>query len=219
LAVDALPWTPLFAVGVVWWSRRGRWRTDADARLGLVWLAAMTALLSCARFKRGDYLAPAYPGLAIFLGCTAERWWLAASPRRRARAAGALAVVVAGCLVGWGVYLDFTLPRQEAGRDLRPLAARIRTVCPPPQVVLFFRAEAHPLAFHLGRPLNTFREWENLDVWAGRPGPHYILMPAEAARDWPAHVTAGRLDEVLRQTVPGSDHDRTFVLMRTGPRE
>ena len=43
-----------------------------------------------------------------------------------------------------------------------------------------------------------------LDVWAGRPGPNYVLMPAPCADEWQRHVTAGRLDEVLRQpAVPG----------------
>src|SRR5207248_5843090 len=138
-------------------------------------------------------------------------------PRRRA--AGAFTAVAAGCVAGWLVYTDAVLPAREAARDVRPFARLVRRFAPAPQVVLFFRAEAHELAFHLGRPLNTFREWENLNVWAGRPGPHYILMPAEAARDWPAHVTAGRLEEVLRHTVPGTDHDRTLVPMRTLPKK
>ena len=47
--------------------------------------------------------------------------------------------------------------------------------------MLLFRVEDHLLAYHLGRPLNTFLEWENLNIWVGRPGSHVVLMPAECA--------------------------------------
>ena len=77
---------------------------------------------------------------------------------------------------------------------------------------MFFRTEDHLLYFHLGRPIHTFLEWENLDVWAGRPGPHYVIMDPACAAEWPAHVTAGRLEEVLRSP-PG--HGNPVVLMRT----
>jgi hypothetical protein len=98
---------------------------------------------------------------------------------------------------------------------VRNVAAEVRRLVPPPQGVLFFRTEAHALAFHLGPPLNTFLEWENLDVWAGRPGTHYILMPREAADEWRQHVTAGQLIEVLSTTFLSGDRPRELVLMRT----
>ena len=58
------------------------------------------------------------------------------------------------------------------------------------------RVEAHALAFHVGRPINTILEWENIEIWAGRPGEHYFVMPPDCARDWPNHITAARLEEV-----------------------
>ena len=42
-------------------------KTDQEARFGLIWFAAVFAVLSCSSFKRADYLLPAYPGAAIFL--------------------------------------------------------------------------------------------------------------------------------------------------------
>src|SRR5207248_623155 len=69
--------------GFVCW-RRGYWRAGPEARLGLAWLAAATLVLSCAAFKRGDYLLPAYPGAALFLGSifsNEERRWRDARPR------------------------------------------------------------------------------------------------------------------------------------------
>jgi hypothetical protein len=117
------------------------------------------------------------------------------------------------------VFWHAVLPAQDAANRQDEFAAEVRQVAPAPQLVLFFRAEAHALAFHIGRPINTFLEWENLDVWAGRPGPNYVLMPAPCADEWQRHVTAGALEEVLRQPdVPGRSPDRTLVLMRTRPR-
>ena len=84
--------------------------------------------------------------------------------------------------------------------------------------MLFFRVEDHCLAWHLGRPQNTFREWENLDVWAGRLGPNFIVMPAECADAWPQYITSGALDEVLRYTdLTERRTPRPLALMRTRP--
>ncbi len=213
LGGDLLPWSLLLPVAIVYYCRGGRWREDAEARFGLTWLLSITLLLSCLRFKRADYLLPAYPGAALFLGCAAERCLQSAvHPRRWALG---FAAVVAVCLGGWWYYLDIVLPQQEPERDLRRFAAEVRRLVPPPQGVLFFRTEAHALAFHLGPPLNTFLEWENLDVWAGRPGQHYIVMSREAADEWPLHVTSGRLVEVLSTTFLTGGRMRELVLMRT----
>ncbi len=71
LAVDLLPWgLALPLAGWYLWRFRG---ADAQARLGAAWLLAMLVFLSCMRFKRADYLLPAYPGAALLLGCAAER--------------------------------------------------------------------------------------------------------------------------------------------------
>src|SRR5262249_34491233 len=81
---DFLPWSPLLPLAIWWTHRRGLWREDADARFGLTWFLGMLLLLSCSRFKRADYLLPAYPGAAVFLGCVAQRWLreLAEKPSR-----------------------------------------------------------------------------------------------------------------------------------------
>jgi hypothetical protein len=215
---DLLPWAVLLPLALGYFMRRERWRHDAEARFGLVWLLSVLLLLSCLRFKRSDYLLPAYPGAALFLGCVAERWALTlAHPRRWALGFGA---IVVGCVGAWWAYIDVQMPRYEPQREMRRFAAEVRRQVPPPQGVLFFRTEAHDLAFHLKPPLNTFLEWENLDVWAGRPGHHYIIMAPESAAEWPRHVHAGRLVEVLRSThFNGGRHERPLVLMRTEPKK
>jgi 4-amino-4-deoxy-L-arabinose transferase-like glycosyltransferase len=215
-AFDFLPWSPCVLFAGWFLMRQGRWRLDPEARFGLVWLLSMAVFLSCMRFKRADYLLPAYPGAALLLGCVAERCWQTVRAPRRLAALGGL--VVTGCLAGWWFYLGHVLPASETQNEQQTFARAIRRLAPAPQVVLFFRAEDHALAFHLGRPLNTFLEWENLDIWAGRPGCHYIVMPPECASEWPQHVNSGRLEEVLRNTdLTGSGHKHPLVLMRTRP--
>jgi 4-amino-4-deoxy-L-arabinose transferase-like glycosyltransferase len=216
LAFDFLPWTPLLVglAGLSW--RRGWWREDAEARFGLVWLVAVVVVLSCSRFKRADYLLPAYPGAALFVGSAAERCYRRAT-RPRLLATG-FAGIITGCAIGWWIYLGYVLPRQEASQESGTFAAEIRRRAPVPQLILFFRAEAHALAFHVGRPIDTLLEWENLDVWAGRPEVYFVVMPPEYAEEWPQHLKAGGLKEVLRNTaLAGGQHERPLVLLRTHP--
>lgn len=216
LALDFLPWSPLLPAAAWFLLRRGRWREDPEARLGVAWLLTVLVLLSCVRFKRADYLLPAFPGAALFLGCAAERCYLAA--RRPGRLALAFGTALAGCALGWWVYVDRVLPRDEPALEQRRFAAEVRRRAPAPRPVLFFWTENHPLAFHVGRPLHILIEWEDLDAWAGRPGPTYVVMPPEVAREWPRHLRSGRLVEVLRSTdLAGADQKRPLVLLRTAP--
>jgi 4-amino-4-deoxy-L-arabinose transferase-like glycosyltransferase len=209
LFADLLPWSVLLPAAAWWLWRSGR--ADVEARFGAVWLLAVLVLLSCMRFKRADYLLPAYPGAALLLGGAAEGWLRQAQAARKL--AAGLGVVVAGCVAGWLVYLERLAP--DAGRPDRRFAEAVRRHTSGP--VLFFRVEPHAVAFHVGRPLHTVLEWENLNIRAGRPRPAYVITDAKCAAEWPRRLRAGRLVELLRRTdVTG--HDRTLVLLRTEPR-
>jgi 4-amino-4-deoxy-L-arabinose transferase-like glycosyltransferase len=216
LAGDLLPWSPLVVVAGWLLQRRGWWREDSEARLGATWFVVMVLLLSCMSFKRADYLLPAYPGAALLLGFTAERWYRQACWKRTA--ALGLGMTVMGVLIGWGIYLGVVIPRQDARYAYQEFAKEIRKCSPQPQLILFFRTEAHALAFHVGRPLDTLLEWENLDVWVGRPEIYHVVMPSQYAREWPRHLKAGRLEEVLTSNVlAGANHDDPLVLLRSRP--
>jgi 4-amino-4-deoxy-L-arabinose transferase-like glycosyltransferase len=220
LAGDFLPWSPLLVLAWVGCFRFGWLRDDPEARFGLAWLAAVTVVLSCSSFKRADYLLPAYPGAAIFLGCLCarrgreedERW-----PWRLLR--GEWVVGLAAVMVGvWGVRLYWTLPGQEPGRDYRALAAEVRRRAPAPEEVLFFRTEAHALAFHVGRPLAVVVEWPELEARLAGSGGRYVVMPPECVREWPRFLSRVRLEEVLRNTdLSGGWHERPLVLLRVRP--
>jgi hypothetical protein len=241
LAADFLPWSLLLPAAVWSFVRRSWWRDDPAARFGLVWLAAVVLLLSAARFKRADYLLPAFPGAALFLGCAAERWFRASA--RPARLAAAFAATVGACAVGWWLYLDHDLRAREPARTAVPFAEAVRRAAPAPSPVLFFRTEAHAAAFHVGRPLALSVEWDRLDAWAARPEPGYVVMPARVAVECPRFVRSAHLEEVLREPEPagpagdwglpawlpaclrrdlerflaGEGHERPLVLLRTVP--
>jgi 4-amino-4-deoxy-L-arabinose transferase-like glycosyltransferase len=217
LIVDVFPASLLFPIAG-WHFLRGYRGIDAGARLGLFWFGLVVCILSLSRFKRADYLLPAYPGMAIFLGCVIEAWLQSVTERTRRWAFRAMAWAVVATASIWFVMHHWVMPRSEPFRECRTFAARIREMEPRPRLVLFFRVEAHALTFHLGRRVNTFLEWENLDVWAGRPGSYLVVMTPDCAQEWHAHVTAGRLELVDRNDVGGGPpHERPLVLMRTRP--
>jgi 4-amino-4-deoxy-L-arabinose transferase-like glycosyltransferase len=211
-AIDFLPWTPLLEVAVVWFFRWRLWRIDPEARFGLVWLATVLVLLSCARYKRADYILPAYPGAALFLGCTLSSW----VPRRWQTACrwGALATAGIAAVV-WAVYVTTVLPAEESTREYRRFAAEVRARAPAPEPIVFFRTEAHALAFHVGRPLSVLVGWKELNEQLARPGTRYIVMPDDAAAEWRQHLEGVFLEEVLRNTdLAGGRHEKPLVLLR-----
>jgi 4-amino-4-deoxy-L-arabinose transferase-like glycosyltransferase len=219
-AFDFLPWSLLLPLALWRTYRCPDPRADRVSRLGLVWFLTVVLLLSASRFKRADYLLPAYPGAALWLGCVGERAFLSwRSPRCWQWLAVGTAAVLGAAMLGWGVFLHVAVPRLDAEHDQQSFAAAIRAVAPVPEQVLLFRVEDHLLAYHLGRPLNTFLEWENLDVWAGRPGRHHILLPADCAAVWRQYISSGELEEVLRHTDrTDRRRPRDLVLMRTRPK-
>jgi 4-amino-4-deoxy-L-arabinose transferase-like glycosyltransferase len=213
LAVDLLPWS--LALPLAGWYLWRHGRADPEARLGAAWLLAVVVFLSCMSFKRADYLLPAYPGAALVLGCAAERWYRRARRPRRLAVAFGLAAGI--CAAGWVGYVEALAPHLERERPDRRFAEEIRRLTR--ERVIFFRTEAHALALHVGRPMHTVLEWENLNVWAGKAEAVYVVMPADCAAEWHRHLTAGGLVEVLRTDhLTPCAHERPLVLMRTAGR-
>jgi 4-amino-4-deoxy-L-arabinose transferase-like glycosyltransferase len=218
LAIDLAPWS-IFLPPAAWLLLQRYWKVDPLARFGAVWLVTMTLLLSCMRFKRADYLLPAYPGAVLLLAGVFECWWQEAALRPQWRmmlrpARLALPLILGVYLVGWWIYLERVEPAQDAEHSYPRFAAEIRRRTS--EIIVFFRAEAHNLAFHLGRPMTSLLEWENLDWWVGRPESVFVIMPPECAAEWRQHLTRGELDIVLDSTAFGQGSgERPLVLVRT----
>jgi 4-amino-4-deoxy-L-arabinose transferase-like glycosyltransferase len=218
-ASDFLPWSVLLPVAAFVCWRRGYLRTDPEARLGLAWLLAVMGVLSCASFKRADYLLPAYPGAALFLGCifaNEERRWREAEPRAIWAGLCLLPCLLAAAMIAaWMVRVEHGLPAEEPFRDYRRFAAEVRTRAPRPDEVVFFRTEAHALAFHVGRPLAVLVEWKELEERIAQTGVRYVVMPEESAAQAPQSLPRIRFEEVLRNTdLSGGRHERPLVFMQ-----
>lgn len=217
LPIDAAPWSWLLPVLVVL-GRRDGFRGDPAARFGLMWFGAMLIFLSFMRYKRPEYLLPAYPGLAVALGCFIEdlkghaRGW-------RMPSGSALAWLAAGCVAcGWLAYVDKILPTLEPNRSLVAFSAAVRQHVPRPGQVLLFRIDSHHLAWLLGRPVERLWEWENLDIWACQPATLFVVMPQEWAERWPAFLEAGHLYPVTSTAeLAGGAHEQALVLFSTRP--
>jgi hypothetical protein len=183
-AVDFLPWTPLLFVALA----LRRWRGDADARFGLIWLVTMTAMLSLSRFKRADYLLPAYMGAAIFLACAIERYYLARSARSRKRLAIGFAITLMFLPVGWFIFDRIITAKEEAAHEQRPFALAIRENAPKPELILFFQVESHLLVYHLGRPVHTLVEWADLRDRLQATGPHFVVIRSDSLDEFRRQV-------------------------------
>jgi 4-amino-4-deoxy-L-arabinose transferase-like glycosyltransferase len=213
IAVDLLPWGLALPPALWYFYRRKLGQTDPEAIFGLVWFATMLLLLSLMRFKRADYLLPAYPGAALFLGCVAEHWYLERGEPRTWRIA--FLVVLLATTLGWQIYRAGSC-EDESERYQRVFAEEMCKRVPETVPVVFFRVEAHPLAFHFGRRYNTVLEWENLDSWAGSGKNFFIVMTPACERETPANIGCGRLERVFdgHDLFPGWQPDRPLVLLR-----
>ena len=77
----------------------------------------------------------------------------------------------------------------------------------------------HLLTYHLGQPVATVLEWENLETWANKPGPIFFVMPKNCADEWRAQLPAAPLEEVMRSAVVGSGkHAEPLVVLRNWPK-
>jgi hypothetical protein len=194
-AMDFLPWTPALVALLVWSARSGHWQNDPAMRFGVVAGVVMVAVLSAAKFKRADYLLPAYPFAAIALGCAAETWCVfRTNPRTVRSVQWGFAGVLAAVGVGWAMMVLVVEPCEEQ----RPFAEAIRDHAPAPQVILQFRMESHLLSYHLGPPLHTLVEWGELNERLAAPGPHFVVMPPEYVFTAGEIVTSRKLVEVTR---------------------
>ena len=240
---DFLPWSLLLPTAVYLCWRRGYWRTDPEARLGMVWLLAVTLVLSCAASSAPTICFPhirAPPcSLDLFLPMKNAA---GAKPKSRAACIGLEPVrkgvwnlcnfrvpdtfshrllCLLPCILAltmtavWLVRVNYGLPAEEPFRDYTKFAAEVRKRTPRPDEVLFFRTEAHPLAFHVGRPLAVLVEWKDLEARASARDRAYVVMPERTAAEAVRSLPDVHFEELLHNTeLSGGRHERPLVLVR-----
>jgi 4-amino-4-deoxy-L-arabinose transferase-like glycosyltransferase len=216
-AFDFLPWTPLLAGAVVWAVRSGRWRVDPVLRFGIIVFTVMVVVLSTARFKRADYLLPAYPFAALAAGCAAQSWLETRMQQRSAAIARWLfGGTLAATAIAWVVMTTVIEPTEEAREEKRRFATIIRSQAPAPNAIIQFRMESHLLSYHLGRPLHTLVEWGELNERLAAPGPHFVVMPPEYVFATGGVIMSRKLVEVARlEDYTAAKPSRPLVFLRT----
>jgi 4-amino-4-deoxy-L-arabinose transferase-like glycosyltransferase len=134
LGSDRFPWrSPLFYLdglltgGFPWtlvlpWAAVGAWRGGTARRACLLWALMVFTLFSLAPLKRGAYMLPLRPALALVIG-----WWLADVARsdvvddravRPVRAIAAVVAVLAVIVALLGVLVSYGLVPAAALRSL-----------------------------------------------------------------------------------------------------
>jgi len=196
------------------------------ARLGAAWVVGGLILLSLARFKRADYLAPLFPGLALWLSATLGPWCQTLEiplPQlitvRRVATALALWVWCAG----WGWWVS--LPNQVAVGDRVELAAAIGDARGAGDRLVFFQVEDHLLAHHLGASFETLVTWPPLREAASQPGGVLVVTePERLGEGWfvDPSMRVNRLGPVAAVKL-GQSTEKPLVCVRlrarTGTRE
>jgi 4-amino-4-deoxy-L-arabinose transferase-like glycosyltransferase len=124
LATDLLPWNLVLVWAAVrWW--RGE-REDGVGRFLHTWWIVILLFFTAAYGKRGVYLLPLHPAIALLAGRALARLWAAVPPRRaRTLVVGVATVTFAVALVGQIVRVH------RAGRQsLVPFGAEVGAIVP-----------------------------------------------------------------------------------------
>lgn len=103
LPLDALPWTPVMgAAAIALWRERSRSDTAARiAALLFAWTLVFVLFFSLSAGKRGLYMLPLFPGLAVLAAWALTRWLdVGQLPMAFRAGAGAILLAISGlCLV------------------------------------------------------------------------------------------------------------------------
>ncbi|MBU6294833.1 MAG: glycosyltransferase family 39 protein [Planctomycetes bacterium] len=174
---EALPWSLLLVPAIAWAVRRQGDATPVrrDALDGIVWLAAIIGVLTAARFKRMDYLIPAFPAAAWVVACWWEARQMSLALARRRWEGGALVAAMALVAAGWCFHIEWTLPADNRLRDLGTMARSINEQVPGDETPVFFQLEQHELAYWLNRPLRTRIDWPELASETDSKGAAWVV--------------------------------------------
>lgn len=128
-----LPWTPLLPFAIVALRHRPR---DDGTIVAAVWIVLVIGLHLLASAKRGVYLLPAYPAIALLIVRGLDAATTAAAPRpsrflpavARVYALGAVVLALALAALAWGVELPVFIqhllgPRDRVGLEAATAAA------------------------------------------------------------------------------------------------
>ncbi|MEZ4333993.1 MAG: phospholipid carrier-dependent glycosyltransferase [Myxococcota bacterium] len=194
LPLDGLPWSPLWLAalpGLARTARRPQSRAPdvgraATARLLVAWIGLAFVFFSLSAGKRGLYLLPIHPALALAaaLAVGASR----VRARRLAWAIGAVALVELG-----GALL--VLPRLDAEKSPRPIAESIARHSEPGERVGLYglRPLEGAIPYYGDRPVERLEERPDARAFLARGG-RLILLREGAFESLRAHLALTPVD-------------------------
>lgn len=215
--IDFFPWSLLlpFCAGAMF--KNPEFRRDNLLQFAMIWFFAQFFLLSVFQFKRADYLLPLYPPVALALGIWIDRFskssqWF--SGRHCSWVLTGFATIVVGTIGFWIYSVLWMFPSEDALSVKQRLAQEIRQGSN--RTILFFRVEDHELAFHVGQPMDTILEWENLKAWLQRDRQVYVIMSKENAENYSKHLQEGALQLITGTwELTEEEESRPLALMRS----
>ncbi len=192
LPLDFLPWSLLLPLGGLRLWRRlrpahgpepppsGPSADRARARFLTAWIAIPLVFFSLSAGKRGLYLLPIFPALALVaaLGATRLRQTGPGGPRTSRAAVLALAAVAAIELAGLGLVL----PRFEAIKSPRPIARAAAKLARPDEAIGVYglRPIEGAIPYYGGRAVTSLDSEASLRRFLAGGGRHVLMR----ARHW-----------------------------------
>lgn len=226
-----LPLTAGLALGLaIWLIPRIIHHLPKDnlLRFSLCWFLAPTIFLSLMRYKRADYLLPAYPGLALFCGFGLARHLEALTRLARQRWLMASAASVAMMVGLWLAYLTWAIPKWDEVRQQREFASTVRHYVPN-QTIYMYGTEAHLATFHVGKPVRRTYSEAELRLWLITCQPIYIVMPQRCFEKFTQDIENGGHWEILARSTTSKppqifswlnlEKDEPLVFVRIGRKE
>lgn len=185
------------------------------ATLGVGWFLLEFCFFSLCGYKRPDYLLPAYPGAALFVG-----FWLTRCSYRgvvfpfevrwpRVGIVGAGLGIL--CMAGW---VHFHLPQMEENRLSLVWAQKWKKLVPSEAPLVFFAEEAHALAFHWGRGHLVCSGTDEFRDLAGRSKEIWVVTNPQVRELWPQGPAPVQWEIVDQNWKDKEGHHKPLLLMK-----
>ncbi len=221
LPLDFMPWTLLLPAAVATLARAARAPEPAATRAGLsdgatarflaCWILVPLAFFSLSAGKRGLYLLPIFPALALACALGVPR--AAGSPNPERRRTRALAWAIGTVAIVEFAGFVFVLPRLDSEKSPRPIARAIAAHTRPAEIVALYglRPLAGAIPYYGDRRARSIENEAEARLFLAGEGRMILMRAGDLDRLGPPlglavveRFRSGRRALVLAQTAAGA---------------